>query len=371
MIQNLLEAFNPQDHQWMMILAGFFMAYIMARVSFPAIEYAAEVKQLTDASDKRSSHEGNVPNLGGIGIFLGLVMAITILGAVLETKLLLIVLGGLSILFFLGLKDDVLVLSASKKFMGQLLAAVLLIVFNDMRIKGLSGLFDVHVMPYWISVLLTLFVYMLIINAFNLIDGVDGLAGTLALVSSLAFGYYYLQINDMTLVVLAAALIGALLPFLRYNFSKTKKMFMGDTGSMIIGFLIAVMAVRLISISEINATNTFYIAAPSLVMAVLFFPLLDTLRIFVIRIFIHKKSPFSADRNHIHHQFLLLGYSHTKTTFTIVFINTILIVLSYACRDMSLLWQLLILIVTGSLLYAVPFVLARLGTQQKSNTFNS
>jgi UDP-GlcNAc:undecaprenyl-phosphate GlcNAc-1-phosphate transferase len=247
-------------------------------------------------------------------------------------------------------------LSPRKKFIGQLVAALLLIIFTDTRIQGFSGLFEITLMPYWVSVLFTLFVYILIINAYNLIDGVDGLAGTLTLVACTAFGIAFYRYEDVSMMVLAAAAVGTLVPFLYFNFSKRRKMFMGDTGSMILGFIIAVFAVRFIDVSESSTTSLYHKSAPILVMAFLFFPLLDTLRIFFIRLVIHKKSPFAADKNHIHHRFLSVGFSHMQTTAMILVVNSVLIVSTFWFRDYDIHIQLCILLSLGSILYSLYFI---------------
>jgi len=356
MVKELLENFNPEDFRSLLIVLAAFIAMVVSITSYPAIINVAKAKNLMDASDDRSSHSGSVPNLGGIGIYLSIVVAITTIGAVLDTKSLLLILGGITLLFFLGLKDDILVLSPRKKFTGQLLVALLLIIFTDTRIVGLSGILDITIMPYWLSVLFTLFVYLLIINAFNLIDGVDGLAGSLALMASLAFGFVFYRYDDMSMVVLAAAAVGAILPFLYLNFSKRNKLFLGDTGSMILGFIIAVFAVRFIDSSEALASSRYNASSPILVLAFLFFPLLDTLRIFFIRLVIHKKSPFAADKNHIHHRFLSVGFSHMQTTAIIVVVNSILIVSTFLFRHYNIHVQLYILLGTGTTLYSLYFI---------------
>jgi UDP-N-acetylmuramyl pentapeptide phosphotransferase/UDP-N-acetylglucosamine-1-phosphate transferase len=236
------------------------------------------------------------------------------------------------------------------------LASGLLIVFTDTRILGLSGLFGVTILPYWISVGFTLFVYLLLINAYNLIDGVDGLAGTLALFASAAFAFVFIQTKDVSMATIAVAMIGALLPFLRLNFSKKNKIFMGDTGSMVIGFLLAFFVIRFIGHSQTHIDSKFRESGPVLAFAIVFFPLLDTLRIFFIRLVIHKKSPFVADKNHLHHRFLQLGFSHIRTTVSIVFINVLIMVLAYFFRDLDIHIQFIIMLVVGSLLYSILFI---------------
>ncbi|WP_299099050.1 glycosyltransferase family 4 protein [uncultured Winogradskyella sp.] len=356
MIKELLENFNPVDYVGWLVLIASAISFVFAFGSYPAIILVALKKNLMDKSGDRSSHKGTVPNLGGIGLYLSIVVSITITGATLDTKSLFLILGSITLLFFLGLKDDILILSPRKKFMGQLLAALLLIIFTDTRIYGFSGILGITIMPYWVSVGFTLFVYLLVINAFNLIDGVDGLAGSLALMACTAFGVLFYLYNDISMVVLAASAVGALVSFLYFNFSKRRKMFMGDSGSMILGFIIAVFAVRFIDASESSTTSLFRSSSPILTLAILFFPLLDTLRIFFIRIVVHKKSPFSADNNHLHHRFLRFGFSHVQTTLTIVCINVALILIAYFCKNIDINWQLIILLASGTLLYSLYFV---------------
>lgn len=370
MIQELLNYFNPLDHLELWLAAAFLIAFFMSLSSFPAIFNVAEAKHLMDEPTSRSAHSEKTPTLGGISIYLSLVVVITTIGALLDTKTLLLLLGGLTMLFFLGLKDDLLILSPKKKLLGQILAAGLLIVFTDTRILGFSGLFGITILPYWISVSLTFFVYLLLINAFNLIDGIDGLAGTLALFSSAAFAFIFVVIQDVSMATIAVGLIGALIPFLRLNFSKTNKIFMGDTGSMIIGFLLAFFVVKFISYSQSQPNSEFHGSSPVLALAIVFFPLLDTLRIFMIRLVIHKKSPFVADRNHLHHRFLQLGFSHVRTTTCIVMINVFIMISAYFLKAADIHVQLLALLIVGTLLYSFFFIWNWLsGNFSRSNAF--
>ena len=131
---------------------------------------------------------------------------------------------------------------------------------------------------------------------------------------------------------------------------------MGDTGSMIIGLLVSFFVVRFISESQVFRTSSFHNSAPVLALTIVFFPLLDTLRIFFIRAVIHKKSPFEADQNHLHHGFLKLGYSHKQTTACIVIINAILFVLAVLFKDFNINLQLLLLLAIGTVLYSSIFI---------------
>lgn len=359
MIKTLLENFSPESNAFLWFTAAFLLAFVIAYQTFPTILYVATKKHLMDEPDSRSVHSNRTPTLGGIGIFFSIIVVLTITGAMLNTKVLLLVMGGLTILFFLGLKDDLTVLSARNKFIGQLFAALLLIVFTDTRIIGLSKILDVDVLPYWVSIFFTLFVYILIINAYNLIDGVDGLAGSIALIISVVFSVLFYNSGALSLATISVALIGALLAFLRFNFSSGKKIFMGDTGSMIVGFLLAFFTISFISQSQTNMDSSYYRASPALALAMLFYPLMDTFRIFFIRIFILKASPFEADKNHIHHRFIQAGFTHVQTTLIIVLISLIIIIIAFNMLHLNLNSQIGLLLVYGTILYYIPFLVKR------------
>jgi len=355
MIKDLLDNFNVIAYLELWLFCTFLLAFYIAYRSYGPIMYIAIKKQLVDKPDERSAHTENTPTLGGIGIFLSLILVISLAGALLNSRSLLILSGGLTLLFFLGLKDDLTVLSPLKKLMGQLVASFLFIAITDIRIIGFSGIFSVEVLPYWASIFFTLFVFVLIINAFNLIDGVDGLAGSVALTASLVFGFLFYQADYVGSATLAAALAGSLIAFLRHNFSKRHKLFMGDTGSLIVGFMLAVFAVSYIcynqSLTEIGAKDN----SPVVALAVLFFPLMDTLRIFIIRIFVHKSSPFIADNNHIHHRLLSFGHTHKQTTVILIILNAIVIAFAFGIRNLEINLQLVLLTGFGLMVFLVPF----------------
>lgn len=359
MLKTLLENFTPESHPVLWLISAFILAFIAAYKTFPTILYVAEQKHLMDEPDSRSVHSNRTPTLGGIGIFISIVVVMTITGAMLSTKVLLLVMGGLTILFFLGLKDDLTVLSPGKKFIGQLVAAALLIGFTDTRIIGFSSILDIYTLPYWVSICFTLFVYILIINAYNLIDGVDGLAGSVALVISAVFSILFYFSGALSLATITVALIGALLAFLRFNFSAKKKIFMGDTGSMIVGFLLAFFTVSFIGQAQTDTESAYYSASPALALALLFYPLLDTFRIFFIRVFILKKSPFEADKNHIHHRFIQAGFSHVQTTLIIVSIALMVIIIAFNMLHLNLNSQIGLLLIYGTILNYMPFLIKR------------
>tara|TARA_R110002033_G_scaffold143959_1_gene182053 strand:+ start:2861 stop:3895 length:1035 start_codon:yes stop_codon:yes gene_type:complete len=311
----------------------------------------------------RSTHTIKTPTLGGVGMFISFSLTLITLGMVLDLsqtdllKLLAVVAASIT-LMFLGIKDDLLGLAPKKKFMVQLVASLMVIILADLRIISFEGIFGLEVLPYYISVVFTLFVFLLIINAYNLIDGLDGLAGSVALLSSLSFGTFFFINGRYLFVLISFVLIGALLGFLRYNLSSHRKIFMGDSGSMFVGFLLAFQAVGFLSYNSIIEHPVTNIEAPIMGMAILSYPLLDTLRVFAIRIS-QKRSPFRADRNHIHHRLLNLGLTHKKTTLVIATLNIVIITLAFLIRDLYIHVQLYIMVLAVPLIYISPWLVKR------------
>jgi hypothetical protein len=229
---------------------------------------------------------------------------------------------------------------------------------TDVRINNFNGLLGIYEIPYVVSVVFTLFVFILVINAYNLVDGIDGLAGSLAIIASVSFGIFFVINNQYLLLLVSFVLTGALIGFLRYNLSDKLKLFMGDSGSLFIGYLLAYQGVSFLYLNSLE-NITFHIPnAPVILLAALSFPLLDTLRVFAIRIR-EKRSPFTADRNHIHHRLLDIGCTHKEATLgiSIASILVILVAVSLAFSQVNINIQLLIAVVTGISLYLSPFMM--------------
>ena len=350
-ITNIIES----GHGTTLLLFPFLLALITAFLAFPTIIFIAHAKQLVDVPDKRSVHSKTVPTLGGIGIFFAVAIVLTLSGAFLDAKLLMPIVGALIILFFLGVKDDILILSPKKKMLGQIIASLMVILITDIRITTFSGILGIGSLPYFVSIGFTLFVFILIINAYNLIDGLDGLAGSVGLLVSLFYGFLFFNTHEMSLTVVSLSVVGSLIPFLYFNFSKVRKIFMGDTGSMVVGFLLAFQSIAFININQLNPSAQFYLNAPIIVLAILFFPLLDTLRIFYVRVVILKKHPFSPDKNHIHHNMLQLGLKHWQVTLVISIASTSVLICALMVQKLNVNLQLLVVIFTGIVMFALPF----------------
>ncbi|MFZ4058736.1 MAG: glycosyltransferase family 4 protein [Ferruginibacter sp.] len=315
------------------ILLSGALAFLITFFAIPIIIQVARDKKLFDEPDERKVHKMVIPTLGGLGIFAGFIMA-SLLGApTLGSRELQYFAAASIVIFFLGIKDDILVLSAAKKFIGQLVAAGIIINFGRVQITDMHGFLGIHELPHIASIAFTLLTIIVIINSFNLIDGVDGLAGSLGLLTSIVFGIYFLIAGYLTYSVLAFSLAGSLIGFLVYNFSPAK-IFMGDTGSLLIGLVNSILVIRFMNVAALPESKWQIEAAPAIGFAVLIVPLFDTLRVFGLRI-LDRRSPFSPDRTHVHHFLLDLGFNHKKITLTCVITNMAFILLAYLLKDIG------------------------------------
>lgn len=314
------------------ILLSGALAFIITFFAIPIIIQVAREKKLFDEPDERKVHKMVIPTLGGLGIFGGFILAL-LLGAPVGSWELQYYIAAAIVIFFLGVKDDILILSAAKKFIGQLVAAGIIIKFGGVQITNMHGFLGINEIPHIASIIFTLFTIIVIVNSFNLIDGVDGLAGSLGLLTAVVFGSYFWYVGQTMYAVMAFSLAGALVGFLIYNFSPAK-IFMGDTGSLLIGLINSIMVVKFINIAGNDAMKLPLEAAPAIGIAILIVPLFDTLRVFGLRI-LDRRSPFSPDRTHVHHFLLDLGFSHRKVTLLCVGTNIGFIILAVAFRSLG------------------------------------
>jgi UDP-GlcNAc:undecaprenyl-phosphate/decaprenyl-phosphate GlcNAc-1-phosphate transferase len=318
-------------------ILSFLIACSVSVTSIPVIINIANLLGITKPTNFRSSHTYATPEFGGIAIYAALLISHYLWPHSIDAQQsylnnLLIV--SITILFFLGLKDDILVLDPTKKLLIQILAASIPIIMGGLRINSLYGIAGIYAIPAWISVLLTIFIFVVIVNAVNLIDGVDGLAGGIGVIVSLTFGSWFLLNQQYSTGCLAYSLAGALLGYLRFNFSKTSKIFMGDTGSLLVGFLLAYFAVTFITLNaKILGSPQEVFHAPVLAMAVLVVPIYDTLRVFLVRI-LNGHSPFKADRNHFHHILTDNKFTHLQTSLTMWSFTVFVVAGYFATRSL-------------------------------------
>ncbi len=356
------------------IVLGFLTAFFLVLFATPSLIKVAKMKQLVDEpTEDRKLHSKSVPTIGGIIIFAAVLFSWALWFPAddrnsthyVNSPIILqeafkhfhYIAASLLILFFVGVKDDIIGMEPRKKLMAHIVVGFILVIMADIRITHMNGVLGMEEIPDWASILLSVFVYTVIVNAFNLIDGVDGLAAGIGLVNCVAFGVWFYFAKNIPMACLAFILGGALLGFLVFNFSPAK-LFMGDSGSLIIGVLISVLAISMIETKTSampEAMKTF--PTPIMAAAILVYPLIDTLRIFIVRAS-RGQSPFSADKNHIHHRLLLLGLNHRGTVVTLYFYNLVVIGATFwAGLNFDVHAALLIAIGIAIVLISVPFLM--------------
>ncbi|PIP55239.1 MAG: undecaprenyl-phosphate alpha-N-acetylglucosaminyl 1-phosphate transferase [Bacteroidetes bacterium CG23_combo_of_CG06-09_8_20_14_all_32_9] len=326
------------------ICFSFITAFVITFFSIPTIIKVAKIKHLFDFPNPRKIHLTNIPTLGGIGIFLGFISAMTFWTKFHDCWYLQYVIASLIVISIIGIKDDVIGLSPFKKATGQILAALIVVIFGDLRIDNFYNIFGIQEIPYIVSILFTAFTIIVIINAYNLIDGIDGLAACLGIIASVSFGtlFFITGINYQQ-SILAFSLAGAILGFLRYNLTPAR-IFMGDTGSMVIGFILAFLAIEFLKLRNVvNLHIIWRYSGPLIAMSFIFLPLYDLVRVFSIRLW-HKRSPFKPDQNHLHHMLLKLGASHLYSTLILSLFACLLIALTLFFQRMGNYWLGLILL---------------------------
>ena len=338
-------------------------SFLLTFFSIPTIVKISRRKNLMDEPGSRSSHLRKIPNLGGIAIFYSLSVCASIFAFELF-DLYKFLFASLVILLYIGVMDDIVVMRAYKKLFAQIIVTALMVIGSDVRIRNFFGLFGIYELSYFFSVAVSIFTFIVLINAFNLIDGIDGLAGGYSIICSALFGISYFRLGEYNypLVILSGVIIGSVIGFLYYNLSnyRINKVFMGDTGSMILGFLLAFTAICFIDIfidKERPDVPKYYLqSAPAIVMAILILPLVDTLHVFTLRIS-KGRSPFVADKNHIHHSLLNLGLTHRRSSFYIITYYLFIVVVAYCFRHLNVNTLLLIIVILGFIGAYIPRII--------------
>jgi UDP-GlcNAc:undecaprenyl-phosphate/decaprenyl-phosphate GlcNAc-1-phosphate transferase len=318
------------------------VSFIITFLAIPVILQVAEKKHLYDIPDERKLHTRPVASLGGVGIFAGFLLASLLSVQGYLNPEFQYFFAAAIVIFFLGLKDDLMILSATKKFIGQIIAASILIHLGGIRLDSMHGLFGFETVPEGFGLALSYLTIVVVTNSFNLIDGVDGLAASLGILSMLVFGTYFFVINQQAYALLSFSLAGSLVAFTIFNHHPAK-IFMGDSGSLMIGLVNSILVIKFINVANAPLVAVPIESAVAVGFAILIVPLLDTLRVFSIRI-INGRSPFTPDRNHVHHLLLDRGLSHAAVTFTCVGINVGFILLAYFGRFLGPNYLLLVIL---------------------------
>lgn len=318
-----------------------FISFLMGWIGMPVVVQIAKAKGFVVRPNKRMSHTGAVPNIGGLNICFSFMLTYLLFeyNQLNQSQFFLI---GLFAIMAVGFIDDVLVLTPLAKLLGETLAGIALIGFADMRITHLHGLFGITEIGVIPSYLISLFILIAIINAINLIDGIDGLASGLGILYCLFFAIYFGLVGDVSWSVLGICMIGALAVFFIYNvFGNRGKIFMGDSGSLLLGYLITALVFHFCEMNAYHQVPEIYHmdAAPMVAICVLTIPIFDTIRVSLTRIKQHR-SPFKPDKNHIHHLLLRTGLNHIQTTCVLLSVSVLFIALAILGRNWNM-WVLL------------------------------
>jgi UDP-N-acetylmuramyl pentapeptide phosphotransferase/UDP-N-acetylglucosamine-1-phosphate transferase len=289
----------------------------------PKIISIVRFKHLMDDPNERSSHKEATPGLGGMAFYIILVISLYFNNSYDTYGVSTSWYPSLIILFFLGLKDDLVVLAPSTKLIGQIVASSFIVINPHFQITDLHGFCGIGEIPLWLGIGIAMILMLIVINSFNLIDGIDGLAALIGIVafSGFAVVFFFAERDFMSLTCLV--MVGILIGFLFFNLSTRNKIFMGDTGSMLIGLMLGIMAVRFLSLDtySLNKLPFNAIDIPIIIVSFLIIPLFDTARVFTIR-FINKKGIFTPDRNHLHHVIVdSYNLPHAKASMFVAIFN--------------------------------------------------
>lgn len=340
------------------------LSFIVVYFFIPVIIKIAKAKRLYDEPDERKVHSRPISSLGGVGIFAGFIFSLLLSKDAAQTGHLPYYTAAGLVIFFLGLKDDIMVIKPFKKLVGQLLAAGILIHLAGVQIQNMYSFVGVGVIPTWLGLIFSYFLIVLIINACNLIDGIDGLAGLLGLSISLLVGTYFLVCGSVANAVLAFSLAGALVAFLVYNMQPAK-IFMGDGGSMLIGLVVAILVIRFINFAP--SSNVLPLkASPAVAFSLLVVPLMDTLRVFAIRM-LQGHSPFRPDKNHVHHLLLRRKWSHRKIALGLTLANTGFVFIAFGMAHLNV--NLLFLIIIGLFFFGMGLITRTTVSIKRGNLF--
>lgn len=336
------------------VFFAFLISLVITYVAIPKVIVFAEKFRLADVPGERSSHKKTIPIFGGIAIFSGIIFSLLFLGRLDSIQF---ILASFLIVFFVGVIDDLLSLSPFKKLIGQIIAILVVIYLGEVQIDSMHGVLGIKSLPDIIATIFTVFVVIVITNGFNLIDGVDGLAGGVGLISAFFFGIVAFMMNQYDMAMIAFSLMGSLIAFLRYNFYPAR-IFMGDTGSLLVGMILSVLAINLIQYGLVIGTVHLPNKGPLLAIAFLAIPLFDSLRVFIVRVR-EGRHPLYPGRGHIHHALLDLGIDHKWTALVLYLVSVLLIGVSFFLLELNINTSISLLAVISYIILIIPFLLRK------------
>lgn len=320
--------------------------------------------QIFDETAVHKIHKSFTPSMGGIAIYAGTMVALLILLPLKDWLALKYFFIATSIMFFVGLRDDVLTLSPLEKLVGQVLPLVILALFGELILPLSVFSLQVDQWPYWAAVSVTIFSIVLITNSYNLIDGLDGLAGSIGILVLLFFGVWFHLVDKLELSLIAFSVVGALVAFIIFNWEPSK-VFMGDTGALLVGLIISYYCIQfMITNHELDTPHMAkFNGTLATLSAVMIVPFFDTCRVVIIRL-ARGTSPLKGDKNHIHHQLLRLGLSHSKSVQVLLIMNIVFVLMAILLRHQS---EWLALSIIAGLCLLINFALNRIQKNAKGN----
>ncbi|MRI01070.1 undecaprenyl/decaprenyl-phosphate alpha-N-acetylglucosaminyl 1-phosphate transferase [Kriegella sp. EG-1] len=304
-------------------------AFMLTYLTIPKIINVVEFRRLTDDPNGRSSHAKRTPTLGGVSFYYTLIFALFFIKDRDVFDEAMYIIPGLTILFIVGLKDDLVVISPGAKLVAQVFAVAFILVNPGFVIGSLNGFLNINEIPYYLYLFIAGFMMLTIINSYNLIDGIDGLASVVGMVIMVIYTTIFYLSEEYFFALLAITMNASLMAFLGFNLSSDKKIFMGDTGSLMVGFVISILTLKFLALKPQDYTEIPFLLenAPLIAISILIVPLFDTARVFAIRI-ANKRAPFSPDRNHTHHVLIdYWGLSHKQASFIIGCFNLMFVML--------------------------------------------
>ena len=327
------------EHNLVYLLFSFVMAFACSFIMTPVVKrFAFKIKAIDVPKDNRRMHKTPIPRLGGLAIIFGFMMSTIFFGAM--TKSLASILIGAMIIAAMGIIDDVKALDAKPKFLIQIIAALIVVLWGEVRIEVFtnpivwSGV-PYLILPYWVSVIVSVLWIAFITNAVNFIDGLDGLAAGVSAIMSVSLVFISARLGEYSESIIGIALMGACFGFLPYNFNPAK-IFMGDTGSTFLGFILATLSIQ--GVFKSYAVISF--AVPLLILGL---PLFDAIFAMIRRIS-KGQSPMQADRGHLHHRLIDMGFSQKQTVFILYAISGILGISAVVLAESGALRAILLLI---------------------------
>lgn len=337
------------------ILIASLCSIITVEWVFYKILKIAKLKNLVDNPNARKLQKNPVPMLGGIAVFFGLLAGLLIAKAF-DSGLtdLFPIIAAASIMLYVGSIDDIIGISPRSRLIIETLTILGLIFATGMCMDSLHGLWGIKHFSWWIGVPLTLFAGVGIINAFNMVDGVNGLSSGLCITVSILMGVYFAKRSDWTDATLVFCFAAALVPFLLHNvFGKSSRMFIGDAGTMIMGMFVSWCCIQTLSIDgkvDMSDAPSENMCLPAMLLSIASVPVMDTLRVMFSRI-LHGVSPFQADKSHLHHKFIAVGVSHSITALSEICLNLLVVGVWYLSFKLDApQWLQLTLTITAAVL---------------------